>query len=172
MELYIKQLMEACRCELYYLTLIGTLSLIDICGAINSRDGESSKNNFIEWFNNYLSNYSENDNATSLYAEECYKLRCRLLHQGVARFDTDDFGVKLGSVVFMINPRGVSVHKCNFNGFYYLDIETFMNDVISGVYKNIQEKKDDPIFNANKEKMIKITDKDPGRGIGKGLFMY
>ena len=128
---YIKQLKKTYQFELYYFTLIGTLALIDICGALNSSNGEASGTNFACWFKKYLFKYSSSTfNSTSFFAEECYKLRCRLLHQARAYIDskTLDTSVKSGKIAFRIGPG--KVHMCNFNGMYYLDIENFMNDVI------------------------------------------
>jgi len=171
MEEYIKQLRRTYKNRLYYFTLMGTLSLIDICAALNSLDGETNGEKFKAWFEKYLPEYSSQGNITGFYTDECYKFRCRFLHQARAEMDVAPVNktVKSGKLAFYIGPA--KVHMCNFNGVYYLDIETFMNDVIKGVKKWIKDTEDLSFVKKNKKRMIKIVDYDPGGGIGKGKFI-
>jgi len=68
-------------------------------------------------------------------------------------------------MVFSIG--GSTIHNCaSKNIFYYLDIKTFMNDVISGVYKWLDDNQGIPHIEENFKKMIKITDRDPGEFVG------
>ncbi|MFC2010770.1 hypothetical protein ACFLUR_00560 [Chloroflexota bacterium] len=173
MEEYISQLRETYKEELYYFTLMGTLALIDICAALNSPDGETNGDLFKGWFNKYLSHYSSGSSGTitSFYADECYKLRCRFMHQGRASIDARsmDSTVKSGAIAFRVGPG--KVHMCNFSGIYYLDIETFMEDVIAGVKIWTIDVKDVVHVKENREKMVKILNYDPGKGIGNGIYI-
>ena len=173
MEDYIRQLRATYASELYYFTLFGTLSLIDFCAALNSPSGETSPPLFKEWFNKYLPQYSSTSfgSATSFSADECYRFRCRMLHQFRAEIDADsmDDTVKSGKIAFRI--RSGAVHRCNFHGIYYLDIETFMEDVISAVEKWTDDVRNLAHVEENRKKMVKIHNYAPGHGIGNGTYI-
>lgn len=173
MEDYIRHLRATYRPKLYYFTLFGTLSLIDICSALNSPSGETSARLFKEWFNKYLPQYSSTSSGsvTSFSADECYKFRCRMLHQFRAEIDADsmDRTVKSGKIAFRTGTT--KVHMCNFGGVYYLDIETFMEDVISGAERWTDDVKNVPHVEANRKKMVKVLNYDPGHGIGNGTYI-
>jgi hypothetical protein len=173
MQDYIRQLRATYRSGLYYFTLFGTLSLIDFCAALNSPSGETGATLFKEWFNKYLPQYSSTSfgSATSFSADECYKFRCRMLHQFRAEIDADsiDRTVKSGKIAFRTGPS--KVHKCNFGGVYYLDIETFMEDVISGVERWTDDVRNVPHVEENRKKIVKVLNYDPGHGIGNGTYI-
>ena len=173
MEDYIRQLRATYRSELYYFTLFGTLSLIDFCAALNSPSGETSPTLFKEWFSKYLPQYSSTSfgSITSFSADECYKFRCRMLHQFRAEIDADsmDDTVKSGKIAFRMGAT--KVHMCNFNGVYYLDIETFMEDVISGVERWTDDARNLPHVEENRKRIVKVLNYDPGHGIGNGTYI-
>jgi hypothetical protein len=174
MEDYIRQLRATYNSKLYYFTLFGTLSLIDCCAALNSPSGETSGRLFKDWFNKYLPQYSSTcfGSATSFSANECYQFRCRMLHQLRAEIDADsmDRTVKSGKIAFAIG--GSRIHMCNFGGVYYLDIQTFMEDVISGVERWTDDVRNVPHVEENRHKMVKVRNYDPGHGIGgKGQYI-
>lgn len=173
MEDYIRQLRATYRFKLYYFTLFGTLSLIDFCAALNSPSGETSARLFKDWFNKYLPQYSSHSSSsiTSFSADECHKLRCRMLHQFRAEIDADsmDDTVKSGKIAF--RTGATKVHMCNFNGVYYLDIETFMEDVINGVEKWTHDVRNLAHVEENRKKMVKVLNYDPGQGIGNGIYI-
>jgi hypothetical protein len=173
MDEYINQLRRTAQARIPYFTLMGTLSLIDICAALNSENGETKGSKFKGWYAKYLSSYHSGSNhSTNFDAEDCYKLRCRILHQGRAEMDHDkiDNQVKSGKVAFRLGPG--KVHKCISNGLYYLDIEIFMEDVITAVTEWEKENRDNPVVIRNKSKMMKIIDHDPGKMIGNGTYIY
>ena len=173
MEDYIHQLRATYRSELYYFTLFGTLSLIDFCAALNSPSGETSPKLFKEWFNKYLPRYSSTSfgSITGFSADECYKFRCRMLHQFRAQIDADsmDDTVKSGKIAFGLHSS--KIHMCNFGGVYYLDIKTFMEDVISGVEEWTDDVRNLPHVEENRKKMVKVLNYDPGHGTGNGTYM-
>ncbi|MFC1956636.1 hypothetical protein ACFLWZ_09040 [Chloroflexota bacterium] len=174
MEEYIRQLRESYKAKLYYLTLMGTLALIDICAALNSPNGETSPILFKKWFNKYLSHYSSGPfgSITSFYTDECCKFRCRFMHQGRPCIDAKsmDSKVKSGRIAFSVGQG--QVHKCNFGRIYYLDIETFMEDVIKGVDNWLTDVKGIAHVKENRKKMVKILNYDLGHGIGgNGIYI-
>src|SRR4030042_1718115 len=164
MEDYIGQLKATHRCGLYYFALLGTLSLIDFCAALNSPSGETNGPLFKEWFKKYLPQYSSTSSgsATSFSADECYKFRCRMMHQFRAEIDAPsmDSSVKSGKLAFAID--GNRIHMCNFGGVYYLDIERFMEEVISGVERWTNDVRNVPHVQENLNRIVKVQNHDPG----------
>ena len=94
-----------------------------------------------------------------------------MLHQFRAEIDTDsmDPTVKSGKIAFRTGTS--KVHMCNFSGVYYLDIETFMEDVISGVERWTDDVKNVPHVVENRKKVVKVLNYDPGHGIGNGTYI-
>lgn len=161
---FVEQLKISYDAKAYYLTLMGTVSLIDICAALNEPSGETNGNVFKKWYEMYGPKYrNEQNKSLGFSAEECYRFRCKLLHQGRVESESQ-------KMVFSIS--GGSIHNCaSKNIFYYLDIKTFMNDVISGAYNWLDDNQGVLHIEENFKKMIKIADRDPG-GFTGGIGPY
>lgn len=175
MKEYIRQLQKAYQDELYYFVLSGCMILIDTCAGLNAQNGETSKTKFQEWFTKYLSQYNENnkfDGAIRFSAEECYKFRCRILHQSLSRIDThsQEHQHKNGIIAFSIGSA--TIHCCNFEGVYFLDIGRFMEDVINAVERWIDDTFEESYVQDNLNQMIKITMEDPSKSGRNGLYIY
>ena len=173
MDEYIRQLRATYEAELYYFSLMGCMTLIDTCSALNSSNGDTTGLLFKNWFNNYLPEYVNNnlDDAISFSADECWKFRCRLLHQGRSRIDAISMNsnVKSGKISFRIGPG--TFHRCNFEGIYYLDIKIFMEDVIKGVLKWRKDTENSPHVQINYNQMIKIVTILPEMGGRPGIYV-
>lgn len=161
----INQMQKAYDLKLYYFTLMGSLSLIDTCAAINSPNGETNNKKFKKWFDKYLPDLSTNSAMTSFTADECYKLRCRIFHQSIAAIDseTTNYTIKTGKIVFTAGPG--SIHRSNSMGIYYLDIFEFMKEVINGIVKWLEEVKSEQHVIQNTMKLIQTRDKPINDGI-------
>jgi len=94
-----------------------------------------------------------------------------MLHQFRAEIDADsmDCIVKSGKIAFRTATS--KVHMCNFSGVYYLDIETFMEDVISGAERWTDDVKNVPHVEENRKKILKVLNYDPGHGVGNGTYI-
>lgn len=70
--------MDRCRdAGAYWALLHVTVCLPDICAALQSDDGETNRQRYITWCDQYLS-------SPDLNGSELYGMRCRVLHQGQA----------------------------------------------------------------------------------------
>ena len=95
-----------------------------------------------------------------------------MLHQFRAEIDAHsmDDTVKSGKIAFAIERS--RIHMCNFGGVYYLDIETFMEDVISAAERWTNDTANIPHVEENRKKIVKVLNYDPGHGIGgKGTYI-
>src|SRR4051812_30437594 len=75
MDELISQIRAAMDAGLYYVALMGTLMLPDICGALASENGQSTPSKYRDWL-------TANVPEQASDAAEIYGLRCSLLHQG------------------------------------------------------------------------------------------
>jgi len=62
---------------LYYLAVMLSLSLPDICAALERPDGRTNSEYYKKWYDKHLA-----DKFDHLSADDCYSLRCGVLHQG------------------------------------------------------------------------------------------
>jgi len=66
---------------LYFLGLIATLSIPDMCAGLESADGQTTGPKYIAWFDKWVAvKY-----GGRVTGQDCYGLRCSLLHQGRAQ---------------------------------------------------------------------------------------
>ncbi|MGO9831641.1 MAG: hypothetical protein ACLPJH_15995 [Myxococcaceae bacterium] len=118
-----RQADDALRARVYLPALFITLTLPDICAAIDSDNGVATKERYKAWVDTYLPGYG---------GAELWKLRCRLLHQGTAILRNEPV-----RYVF-IQPGGASVHGItivpNFGPrVATIDIQKFVADVSQAV---------------------------------------
>jgi hypothetical protein len=125
MEDLIKQIRAAVDAGLYYLALIGTLALADICGAASSENGTATASKFKDWLRANVPEQANN-------ADAVYGLRCSLLHQGRATPHGGHF-----PVAFMFpHPAVTQLHNLSTevgsDRVGWLSIPLFVDEVTSG----------------------------------------
>lgn len=76
---FLYELKSITELKYYNLALISSLCIPDICGGIDSPDNKATGADYRKWFNKYMSKY-----VHSFDGDECYKLRCSALHQGLS----------------------------------------------------------------------------------------
>ena len=132
---------KALENENWYAALFLALTLPDICGKIQYPKVKSSETRYVQWFNKYLSNkYTHEIGADRkkhvfLSGEDCYALRCSLLHEGVDVISHQRCRKVLDSFVFL--AKGPRSH-CNYfnvggHTFLQLRIDNFCEDVCAAV---------------------------------------
>src|SRR5690348_1009287 len=85
MEDLLAQIESAVGRNAYYLALYVSLTLPDICGAMESPDGIATRARYISWFEKHVAAKYQVRGEPSLSGETCYYYRCSLLHQGRAQ---------------------------------------------------------------------------------------
>jgi hypothetical protein len=124
MEELIAQIRAASDAGLYYLALIGTLALPDICGALASANGVGTASKFKDWLR---ANVPEVDDPDAIYG-----LRCSLLHQGRALPHGGHY-----PIAFMFpHPSVPQLHNfatvSGVDTVNWLSIPIFVDEVTSG----------------------------------------
>jgi len=123
----------------HYAALITALTLPDICGEIET--GKlGSRERYLAWFNRYLYGYYNRkgykNQVDFLIAENCYALRCSLLHQGIASISGQQS--RKGSLrTIHFHTDAYDHGHCNLNcdniEGLQLNIERFCHDVTGAV---------------------------------------
>lgn len=116
----IQEVRAALEAGLYTLALQGTLALVDISAALNSPDGETTGPKFKAWFTDHLA-----EKFPRLNADDAWKLRCGLLHQGRTK------STQYAAIVFTYPTDGPGVmHNNIWNDALTFDVEIFCSDIL------------------------------------------
>lgn len=114
--------------KLYYVAIMTSLVIPDIGGAIDSENGEANQKKYVSWFDKYVK--PRYTGKTNLTGDECYYLRCSMLHQGKTRH-------KKIKVVFMRFPQSnapVNPVPLHNNQGLLVEPHTFCNNMIYAAY--------------------------------------
>jgi len=155
-EIVLQQVEEALDRNLYYVALVTSLALPDICAALDSSDGQTDGKRYASWFDEWvvprfnetsrslLREFYENtpslglesvvahpmDVKVGLTGDVCYKFRCSLLHQGSSQHPLSAFGRILLVVPSPANPPFC---HCQANDAYLHDLRLFCQEITAGV---------------------------------------
>ena len=131
----------------YLLGLYVSLSLPDICGALESDNGRASGAKYKSWFDKWVApKYGE-----SLSGEQCYSYRCGVIHQGRSTHD------KLGysRIIFLEPNLGRTLHRNILNDAYNIDLKIFCTDIVNSVREWLEVVKEDDNFIENNKHLMK-----------------
>ena len=130
---------QAVKEKNWYAALSVTLSLPDICGALEATSGRASQSAFVAWFDKHVKpSFATNvgprgDPDHLLCGSDCYALRCAYLHQG--DFDIRDQRARavLDRVRFIEAASGWAKHRDRFSGVLQLQVDLFCSEVCRAV---------------------------------------
>ncbi len=121
------EIMNCLAKGLWHAALILTLTMPDVCAALESADGFSNPNRYKIWYDRWLKAKYDNVGVTS---DDIYYLRCGLAHQG----RLGHRGLKFKRIFFTLRSRDGFFAHCNiFDGALNLDLLMFCNDMIDAV---------------------------------------
>ncbi len=148
MDTIIKEIRRALDAGLYYIAVVGALSLPDVCAAMESSDGTSSGAQYRSWYNNWLA-----PKYPRITADDIWSLRCGVLHQG--RFGHPR--MQYDRVLFTIpDGRGTVLHNNIMSDALNLDARWFCSDVLESVSRWSEAKRSDPIVQGNMGRLLKL----------------
>lgn len=144
MRTLLNQLEQSLGSGLYYLSLMATLIIPDIAGALDSANGEASGKKYADWFEQYVRpRFNENVQRSlpkevagkvpaienPLTGEACYRFRCSLLHQGSSQHPRSPF-----SRIIFIEPGATInvIHYGKSRGALCIDLRLFCHEVLAG----------------------------------------
>jgi hypothetical protein len=127
-------------------------TLPDICAALSSEDGKSTKTKYIEWCEQNISK----QNFSYFSPSDLYQLRCGLLHQG--NLTGPRSSVK--RAIFL--PKGTNSYANNIvNDAYFYSVDTFCNNLCDDVYKWCENSKNSGRVLANSQNLYSYKDGFP-----------
>jgi hypothetical protein len=161
MKNFINQIEKSLDSRLYYLSLISTLTIPDIAGAMDSKDGRASRDKYIEWFEKYVRpRYIDNmqdripdtlpitlpNIESPLTGEACYKFRCSMLHQGSTQHPKSPY-----SRIIFIEPGATTniIHYSQLKDALCIDLELFCKEVMAGCRIWLNDVEDTDLFRKN-----------------------
>ena len=123
----LSQIESAVNNHSYYLALYASLTIPDICSAMESDNGQANRSKYISWFDKYITGKYTACGTATLTGEVCYFYRCAVLHQGRAQHP------KLGySKILFVEPEATTnvFHNNVLNDALNIDVSIFCNDII------------------------------------------
>ncbi len=139
---------HALNAGLYYLAVMMAVALPDICAALESRNGETTKSRYKDWYDaNLLTKYP------NFTADDCYSLRCGVIHQGRLGHS----GMQYSRVLFTIpNAQQNVFHNNIIYDALNLDAVIFCRDVMDSVREWFVEGQNNPQVQANLAHLVQL----------------
>src|SRR5207247_2370194 len=98
-----------------------SLALPDICGALESPDGEANPQRYKDWWNSWMASAYPQVTSTDIYS-----MRCGVVHQG--RFGHPK--IQFARILFTLSPRHNVIQIMEINDALTLDATTFCRNVV------------------------------------------
>ena len=135
MQTVTREIERALSARLYYLALVSTLSLPNICSALESPNGETVAKQYKSWCANWFTSYPE------VTSDDLYFLRCGVVHQGRLHHAKSQFS----RILFTLpDGHGNVLHRNILSDALNLDLVTFCHDMINAVSIWYSAKQNDP----------------------------
>ena len=148
MQAIIGEVNRALEAELYYLAVMLSLSLPDICAALEAPTGETTRPQYMAWCDQWFTGYPD------LTSKDLYCLRCGVLHQGRLGHK----GMQYARVLFTLPDivRGNYAHGNVMNDALNLDAITFCRDMVGCVMDWYAAKKGDANVVKNLSRLVQL----------------
>lgn len=146
MEPILQEIEAALAAKLYYVALGATLTLPDVCAALEAPDGQTSGKRYRAWYEANLQ-----PAFPWLTGDDCYSLRCGVLHQG--RFGGHK--MQYARVIFNVSPAA-RFNNCVINDAFFNDAEGFCRRVIEAVRAWYRANESSPTIKANLPRLVRL----------------
>jgi hypothetical protein len=157
---FTKAIEQSLQNENWYAALSLALALPDICANVYSPN-EGSQKRYVKWYNQFmLSKYTRNIGANKeehifLKGEDCYALRCALLHEGTDDITEQRAQEAIESFNFVVPPQGWTVHMNQSGNALQLQVDVFCKDICASVEEWLAE---NSFSNGEFDSFLTITD--------------
>ncbi len=152
----------AIKNENWYAALILALIMPDICGKLEHPKSNSQKR-YVDWYDKYISkkytfrDVDTNKDSIFLSGNDCYALRCSLIHEGQQDITTQTARQKLQKINFVVPKKGTNRHNMNFSNIeLQLEVDRFCLDMCSAVEQWIKGVSRNQNVQNRIEKLFKI----------------
>lgn len=139
---------RALSAQLYYLAVVSTLGLPDICAALESADGATTGRKYQAWCDSWLiPSYPE------LTSQDLYSMRCGVVHQGRLGHPK----MQYARVLFTVPNANRNVfHRNIINDALNLNVVMFCRDMNRTVGQWYAAKHDDANVLANLPRLVRF----------------
>lgn len=171
LERLLVEIEQATDAKLYYLALVTSLALPDICGALESPDGQATSSRYRAWYEQWVFNIggAAARGGAQINADDVYRLRCSFVHQGSTQHQKSSFD----RVLFSMPGSHVVAHSnivsfADGSKWMTLDVSRFCREVLNGVRVWLARKAKDPCIEKNSESLVAYRE-DGLRPIAKDI---
>lgn len=148
MNVLTEEIDRALSAELYYLALVLTLSLPDVCAALESADGQTNALKYKAWCDTWVSPAYPQMTSVDLYS-----MRCGVVHQGRLGHPK----MQYARVLFTLpNAHNNVFHQNIINDALNLDAVIFCRDMAGAVARWYAAKQNDPNVTANLPRLVQF----------------
>ncbi|MET7608965.1 hypothetical protein [Streptomyces avermitilis] len=172
MEAFFDGLDQAIRDRNWHAALVMALTLPDICAKTVTPTGRS-KQRYVAWFNDHVKAKYTNtvgaarEETVFLSGEDCYALRCALLHEGSADITSQPARDVLEHFHFSVPGHRNNVWHCNqVGGALLLAIDHFASDILNAARKWWEDSLTDDERAAAQVNHLTLIDSDTIEGFG------
>jgi hypothetical protein len=125
---YFDQVRRVAQTDLYFVTLGAALAIPDMCAGMDAPDGRTSGARYVTWFDKHVApKYTAGPAQTpSLSGDDCYGLRCAMLHQGRLQPHKGSYS----RIVFFEPHGGIILHNNVMNDVLNIDVRHFALDMV------------------------------------------
>lgn len=157
---YLDSIIKSLESKNWYAALFIALTIPDICGVLE-HPNEKSGVRYVNWYNKYmLPEYSSTilqELHVFLSGDDCYALRCSLLHEGTGDIEKQKISKTLESVHFTEpSDKGGRLHRTQYKNVLQLQVDVFCNDFISATHQWLSDVQGDAGIQARMQSLSKI----------------
>jgi len=159
---YLDSIIKSLESKNWYAALFMTLTIPDICGALEHPDISSSVR-YVSWYDKYmLPKYSSlmgplRELHVFLSGDDCYALRCSLLHEGMGDIGKQKISKTLESIHFNEpSDKGGMLHCNQYKNVLQLQVDVFCNDFITAAHQWLSDVQSDGGIQARMQSLSKI----------------
>ncbi len=132
MNQFIESVRMAIHAENWHAALMISLTLPDICSRLESEDDRTNGIRYAAWFDKYLKGtYTMTQPVHHVFmtGDDCYVLRCSMLHQGI-----DDVAhQKKKGVLDKFHFTTLPAHRIQVDKALSLNVQTFCFEILAAV---------------------------------------
>lgn len=148
METVLNEIEKALAAKLYYIALMLTFALPDICAALEAEDGRTSRGRYKAWYEKNLA-----PKFSFLSSDDCYSLRCGVVHQGRFGIAGSDYA----RAVFVLPGTGKPVFDdCKMGDAFVSNADVFCRNVIQSIREWFAVAQDTDNVKKNLPQLIRV----------------
>jgi hypothetical protein len=139
MDRFTKSIKQSLRDKNWYAALALSLAIPDISANIENPEA-GSKARYVDWYNRFVKKkYTghvgpDREEHIFLCGEDCYALRCSLLHEGSNDITEQRAQEVLNKFHFVVPPKnGNVIHMNQYGNALQLQIDVFCEDICNAV---------------------------------------